>query len=182
MKSGTSIWTSTHQLVLSLLLGLGFSAASRAQTLECVPEGWPSEVSYSPGPGLNSGTLSFGPEIRGVAYETGLSAVISQTVTGDHIQLVVFPFLFCGIGIPPKPGRMNVPVTAIAAGQYRVSIELRRDNASASAQNLPLTVTGPAGNANVIPTLSPLQLLALVGVLLAVGLVAVRYRAGTHGI
>ena len=176
MKIVKSTSTMTRCLLLGLVSWLAFVASASAQGIECVPAGWHTDVSHTPGPGPDSGVLSFGPPIN-----AGFNRILSQVVVGDQIQLVITPYSICGIGIRPPAERMSVPISAPAPGQYRVSLKIRQGAASVISSNLPVTIFG--SGANVIPTLSPSQLLALVGVLLAVGLglVSVRRRVNTRG-
>ena len=95
MKIVKSTSTMTRCLLLGLVSWLAFVASASAQGIECVPAGWHTDVSHTPGPGPDSGVLSFGPPIN-----AGFNRILSQVVVGDQIQLVITPYSICGIGIP----------------------------------------------------------------------------------
>ncbi len=160
------------RLVLAVLLAM-LSSASWAG-LRCAGPGWPTTVSYAPGVNRGEGILSFGENIIPIDVQR----VESFSIIGNRIKTVVYVFDTCGIGIPPPPDLMRMPSPEISPGEYLVDITVLGTSSSVpfTTLNLPLTVTGPAGSANGIPALSPSQLLALIGVLLAMGMVAIRRR------
>lgn len=162
-------------VALTLFLGSASLWASN-QGNPCAGPGWPSEVSYSAGSAPGEAQLHFGPPIVPV----GAQYLSSSSVNGNRIDLAVVGLDSCLLGIILPLDTMAVPFQDLAPGQYLVTVRVDNVEAgSVSAQDLPLTVTGPVGSIESVPALTPSVLGALGIALLAMGVVLSRGRASS---
>ena len=127
---------------LALLLGAAFVPVALACDLPWQPTSARYEPPDRPG---DVATLILGPDVCVLFYEPVLAPpAVIVTTSGQNITVTAGLMDLSGIGVSPPPKPVEIPIAALAPGEYRLLTRLTASGFPIPDANLPLSVAGVA--------------------------------------